>query len=196
MSTNSASKELGLSEVFVPKPKKRRGYFNKKYLLCWLIVCIPLIGFILFNGFPIIISFISMFCDMKYNKLDTLTWNNFANFQRLFSDDVLLQSAKITLIVASAQFVSLLIAITVAAFLSQNVKGTRVFQTLFFIPYICSTVAVTIMWIQIFGGKGALNALFGTNIEWLNNMDNPYTLTFAIFISVVWQAPGLSLIHI
>ena len=67
MSTNSASKELGLSKVFVPKPKKRRGYFNKKYLLCWLIVCIPLIGFISFNGFPIIISFISMFCDMKYN---------------------------------------------------------------------------------------------------------------------------------
>ena len=107
---------------------------------------------------------------------------------------MLLQSAKITLIVASAQFVSLLIAITVAAFLSQNVKGTRVFQTLFFIPYICSTVAVTIMWIQIFGGKGALNALFGTNIEWLNNMDNPYTLTFAIFISVVWQAPGYGIV--
>ena len=111
-----------------------------------------------------------MFGDMKYNKLDTLTWNNFANFQRLFSDATLLQSVKVTLIIASAQFVSLAIAITIAAFLSQNVKGTRVFQTLFFVPYICSTVAIAIMWTQIFGGKGALNALLGTNIQWLDKI--------------------------
>ena len=114
-----------------------------------LIVSIPLIGFVAFSGFPVILSFISMFGDMKYNKLDTLTWNNFANFQRLFSDATLLQSVKVTLIIASAQFVSLAIAITIAAFLSQNVKGTRVFQTLFFVPYICSTVAIAIMWTQI-----------------------------------------------
>lgn len=194
MNTKSAKADFMFSKPLAPKPKRRGNYLNKKYILCWLIVGIPLIGFVVFNGFPIAVSFISMFCDMKYNKLDTLTWNNFANFQRLFSDDVLLQSVKVTLIIASAQFVSLLIAITIAAFLSQNVKGTRVFQTLFFIPYICSTVAVTIMWMQIFGGKGALNALFGTNIEWLNNMDNPYTLTFAIFISIIWQAPGYGIV--
>ena len=89
---------------------------------------------------------------------------------------------------------SLAIAITIAAFLSQNVKGTRVFQTLFFVPYICSTVAIAIMWTQIFGGKGALNAILGTNIQWLDNQNNPYTLTIAIFISIIWQAPGYGIV--
>ncbi len=172
--------------------KRKKPY--KKYAFCLLIVAIPLIGFLVFNGFPIIVSFISMFCDMKYNQLDTLTWNNFAHFQRLFSDVTILQSLKVTLIIASAQFVSLFIAIVIAAFLSQNVKGSRIFQTLFFVPYICSTVAVTIMWSQVFGTKGALNAIFGTNINWLNNMENPYTLTIAIFISIIWQAPGYGIV--
>lgn len=183
----------GNSESGDKAPTRRKKPY-KKYVFCLLIVSIPLIGFLAFSGFPIVMSFISMFCDMKFNKLETLTWNNFANFQRLFSDAKIVQSIKVTLIVASAQFVSLFIAIVIAAFLSQNVKGARIFQTLFFIPYICSIVAVTIMWAQVFGTKGALNAIFGTDINWLNNMENPYTLTLAIFISIVWQAPGYGIV--
>ena len=194
MRSQTATAEIGVKDTLIKKPRRHGIRFNKKYLMCLLIVSIPLIGFVAFSGFPVILSFISMFCDMKYNKLDTLTWNNFANFQRLFSDATLLQSVKVTLIIASAQFVSLAIAITIAAFLSQNVKGTRVFQTLFFVPYICSTVAIAIMWTQIFGGKGALNAILGTNIQWLDNQNNPYTLTIAIFISIIWQAPGYGIV--
>ena len=99
-----------------------------------------------------------------------------------------------TVILACSQFVSLFIAIAIAAFLSQNVKGSRLFQTLFFIPYICSTVAVAVMWNNIFGIKGALNAILNTNIEWLNNMENPYSLTMAIFVAVVWKAPGYGIV--
>lgn len=194
MSVKAAAVGENVVQAYSVRPVKRRKRLSKKAIICVAIVCIPLLGFVIFNGFPIIISFISMFCDMQYNQLDTLTWNNFANFQRLADNETLWQSVKVTLIIASAQFVSLAIAITIAAFLSQNVKGTRIFQTLFFIPYICSTVAVAIMWKQIFGTDGALNALFGTEIEWLNNLDTPYTLTVAIFISIVWQAPGYGIV--
>ena len=112
----------------------------------------------------------------------------------LIGDTKLLSAIKVTLILAAAQFVSLGIALMIAAFLSQNVKGTRIFQTLYFVPYICSTVAVSIMWGNVFDLNGVLNAIFGTHIQWLNNLENPSTLTWAIFTTIIWQAPGYGIV--
>ena len=145
--------------------------------MCWIGVAIPLVGFLVFNGYPIIVSLQAMFSSMKFGKLDTMKWNNFANFKMMVGDAKLLASVKVTLILACAQFVSLGIALVMAAFLSQNVKGTRIFQTLYFVPYICSTVAISIMWGNIFDLNGVLNAILGTHIKWLNNLENPSTLT-------------------
>ena len=39
-----------------------------------------------------------------------------------------------------------------------------------------------------------MNAILGTHIKWLNNLENPSTLTWAIFISIVWQAPGYGIV--
>ena len=173
------------------KPTKR---FNKMYLFCWVGASIPLLGFLLFSGFPLVVSFMAMFSDMERNNIDTMQWNDFANFIRFATDERVWIALRNTAILACSQFVSLLVAIAIAAFLSQNVKGSRLFQTLFFIPYICSTVAIAVMWNNIFGIKGALNAILNTNIEWLNNMENPYSLTKAIFVAVVWKAPGYGIV--
>jgi multiple sugar transport system permease protein len=175
-------------------PKRKKLKFRKSWIMCWIGVAIPLVGFLVFNGYPIIVSLQAMFSSMKFGKLETMKWNNFANFKMMVGDAKLLASIKVTLILACAQFVSLGIALLMAAFLSQNVKGTRVFQTLYFVPYICSTVAISIMWSNIFDLNGVLNAILGTQIKWLNNLENPSTLTWAIFISIVWQAPGYGIV--
>ena len=173
----------------------KNQFFIKQNVICWIIVSIPLLAFLVFNGFTIVFSIMAMFGEMEYNQLDTLKWNNFANFIRIGEDiGTIWQSIKVTLVMVLAQFTSLTIAIIMAAFLSQSVKGTRLFQTLYFIPYVCSSVAVSIMWTVIFGWNGALNSLLGTTIDWLNNMENPSTLTWAIFISVIWQAPGYGIV--
>ncbi len=189
--TLSGEERAPTGRARLPKNK----VFTKQNVVCWLIVSIPLIGFLAFNGFTLIFSCMAMFGDMEQNRIETFEWNNFANFLQIKEDYItILQSLKVTLILTLAQFTSLLVAIIMAAFLSQNVKGTRLFQTLYFIPYICSSVAVSIMWSVIFGWNGALNAMLGTEIDWLNNLETPSTLTWAIFISVVWQAPGYGIV--
>lgn len=182
------------SRSSVKPPEKKKRKFRKSWIMCWIGVAIPLIGFVVFNAYPIVVSLQAMFSSMKFGKLDTMKWNNFANFKMLIGDTKLLSAIKVTLILAAAQFVSLGIALMIAAFLSQNVKGTRIFQTLYFVPYICSTVAVSIMWGNVFDLNGALNAIFGTHIQWLNNLENPSTLTWAIFITIIWQAPGYGIV--
>lgn len=194
MEEKTAVLQTEQSRSSVKPPEKKKRKFRKSWIMCWIGVAIPLIGFVVFNAYPIVVSLQAMFSSMKFGKLDTMKWNNFANFKMLIGDTKLLSAIKVTLILAAAQFVSLGIALMIAAFLSQNVKGTRIFQTLYFVPYICSTVAISIMWGNVFDLNGVLNAIFGTHIQWLNNLENPSTLTWAIFITIIWQAPGYGIV--
>lgn len=194
MEEKATVSQANRADSSAPSTKRRKVKFRKSWIMCWIGVSIPLIGFLIFNGYPIFVSLEAMFTKMKFSKLDTMQWNNFANFKMLVGDAKLITSIKVTLILASAQFVSLGIALLIAAFLSQSVKGTRIFQTLYFVPYICSTVAISIMWGNIFDLNGVLNEILGTHIQWLNNIKNPSTLTAAIFVTIVWQAPGYGIV--
>ena len=49
-----------------------------------VVACIPLLGFIIFNGFPLLISFIGMFCNVDLYDLTNIQWNNFEGFKSVF----------------------------------------------------------------------------------------------------------------
>ena len=56
------------------------------FALFW--VSLPLVAYVFFNIFPLIISFAIQFFDMEYYDLSTLEWNNFANFSDVFNDQI------------------------------------------------------------------------------------------------------------
>jgi len=176
------------------KPFKPRRKFKAEAIIGLCGALFPLVGFVLFNVFPIALSFGAMFCDVEYGQIDTMVWNNFANFSAAFTDQRFLHSIGITLWLATAQFVSLGIALFIAFLLSKKTFGSRVFQILYFIPYVCSSVAVGIMWMTVFSHNGILNQIFNNDINYLNNPDDTSTLTWAIFISIVWQSPGYGIV--
>ena len=191
-------------------PGKRR--WKKESYLAMIVAAIPLLGFVIFNGFPLIISFIGMFFNINLNtiSLDSLgdiQWNDFAAFKSVFvpgyaNETVFFDISKyfyksvwITLWIASTQLVTLLIALFIATLLREKFAGNKLFQILFFIPYICSTVAVSLMFTWIFNYEGGiLNSILGTDINWLYNEDNPATITWCIIIAIIWQAPGYGIV--
>ena len=190
-----------MAEVLYGGAYKRRklGAHARRSLYGFVTAAIPLVGYLIFSGFPVVISFIIQFADMDRFDLDSLKWNNFANFSAVFTDGRFWHSIAITLWLLATQFVSLFIALVMAALLYRHVKGSKIFQIIYFVPYICSTIAISVMWMWIFDGSlhadgitrgGVLNSILGTNINWLDNPDNPATLTWAIFVSIVWRAPG------
>lgn len=64
-----------------------------------------------------------------------------------------------------------------------------------FVPYICSAVAVAIMWQWVFSKDfGVLNAIFGTNIDWLNDAEHPSRLIWCVYITIVWSAPAYGIV--
>ena len=182
--------------------KKKRWSRTQKLALAAAVL--PLIGFCIFSGFPLIISFIGMFCNVDLYDLSNIQWNNFEGFKSvflpghafgLFYFDVakyFYKAVWITLWIASTQLITLLIALVMATLLRKPMRGGKLFQVLFFVPYICSTVAVSLMWRWVFDWeKGILNRILGTNIEWLRD---PRTITICIIVAVIWSAPGYGIV--
>ena len=132
----------------------RRRKWRKEQILAMVIACVPLMGFLIFNGFPLIISFIGMFCNVDLYNLWNIQWNDFEGFKSVFIprhayelfyfdlSKYFYKAILITLWIASTQLVTLLIALVIATLLREKPNGAKIFQILFFIPYICSTVAV------------------------------------------------------
>ena len=175
--------------------KKKKRPFRREWVWCYLAIGLPLFGFFFFNAFPIVISFAAMFCDANTYDFGSMQWNSFANFAEFFRDAKFLKSLGITFWLACSQFVSLLLAVVVASLLNaRRVRGEKVFKILYFIPYICSSVAIAVMWSIIFEQSGVLNQLLGTDYLWLNDAERPHLLTWAIFIVILWPAPGYGII--
>ena len=158
---------------------------------------LPLVGFVLFSLIPIGITFVTMFTSMNGYRFDTMQWNNFANFAEAFTDARFGKSLAISLYVTLAHMIGLIVALATAAVLSQKLKGAKFFTALFFIPYICSSVAVAIMWRQMFNGSsGIINEIlkfFGSEngIDWMNNIK---AYTPMLIIVIAWQAPGYGIV--
>ena len=124
-----------------------------------------------------------------------MEWNAFQNFVEVFRDERFWNAWKTTFWLATAQIVTLVIALIISVLLDQKVKGAKIMQVLFFIPYICSSVAVAIMWQWVFSKDfGILNSILGTNIDWLNDAQHPSRLVWCVYITIVWSAPAYGIV--
>lgn len=163
-------------------------------------VLIPLVAWMFFNVFTLIISFISMFGDIHNVDISTFQWNDFASFKYVFTDPQsgFFPALQNTLFVTSAQFVSLGISLLCAVLLSQKRRITKILEVVLFIPYICSSVAVAIMWRWMFNeDAGIINnilvSLFGegAKVHW---MTDPQAYRWMLFIITVWKDPGYGIV--
>ena len=62
----------------------RKTKWKKEQVFALVVACIPLLGFIIFNGFPLVISFIGLFCNVDLYDLTNIQWNNFEGFKSVF----------------------------------------------------------------------------------------------------------------
>lgn len=202
MANENAVTEMGVLQRKLEKRNKRTKVLESTY--AYIFSVLPLIGFVLFSIFPIIVSLIAMFCDINLYDLSEITWNGFEGFKLVFSrsysnqfpvhvTELFVHSIGITLWIASTQLVTLGIALFISVLISSIKRGAKIFQILFFIPYICSSVAVALMWQWVFSPEtfGILNSAFGTDIRWT---EDPNWVTWCVIVAIIWQAPGYGIV--
>lgn len=158
-----------------PKGKKVYSAMKRRETRNFYLYTAPwLIGFFVLTLYPIVYSFYLMFTDMNLTGVGKFI--GLENLKYAFTDDPLFIKAFINTLKYVVMFVpsSIILAFFVALLLSKKVKGLGFFRTAFYIPYITSGVAVTILWGWIYQKDyGIINyvlSLFGIKgVNWLGD---------------------------
>ncbi len=163
----------------VPAPKKKK--FSKterrEHLIAFLFILPPIIGFLIFTavsmGFTFIFSFQNYY--VRRGESEFVGIQHYTSlFTGMFTSGELgnafLKSVGNTLFLLLSLPVSTLLGLFVAGLLRLgNVKGSKVFQVLYYLPAVSSAVALNIVWRYIFQSNGLLNHLLNVNTPWLSN---------------------------
>ncbi len=157
-----------------------------------------LIGLFVFTCIPMSASLVLAFTN--YNGMSTPSFVGFQNFQRMLTDSSFWAAMK-----ATFQYVFMLVparlafALAVAMILNSKHKGLSFYRAAYYLPSLLGgSIAVAIMWKQIFGSEGLVNALLGllgveSTTSWIGN---PLTAMAVIVLLGVWQFGASMLIFI
>jgi multiple sugar transport system permease protein len=172
------------------KPRSVSKDFKLNNFAGYVFISPWLIGFLLFTFVPMVIS-----AYLAFTNYDTLSntgeFIGFENFHRMFYEDARYWksvSATIKYVVISVPL-RLAVALLVAVLLNTKRRGVSFYRAAYYIPsMIGGSVAVALMWRQIFGGDGLVNAaleVFGIQgVRWLGHPD--YAI-WTLIILAAWQ---------
>lgn len=194
---NSSVGGGGSTHVNVPVGGvKRKKGINKEEVAGTLLASIPLIGFLIFGLVPLVLALAMAFLHMRGFGFEGATPARWDNFKTVLTDPTFIHSIGNTIKMGSSVLISQLFALFIAYFLSKPIRGKKAFRTIFFVPYVCSVVAVTLMWKYMFNTNyGIINQILGKTgddaIEWLG--DSKY-YTWAVIIMSVWSGMGFGIV--
>lgn len=172
---------------------------DNEHLVGYIFTAPFILGFLIFTLFPILSSLYYSFTN--YNLLEAPRWIGFDNYRTIFIDDEkITKSIQVTLtyVFVSVPF-RLIFALAVAMLLNKAVRGIGVYRSAYYLPsLIGGSVAVSIMWQQIFGDKGLVNSMLSTvgietSTSWIGN---PGTALWTLILLSVWQFGSSMLIFL
>lgn len=177
---------------------KRGMKIKKEEMQGILFANIPLFGFVLFGLIPLMLSVFLSFNTFKGLRLNSASFVGFENFKTILEDELFYKALGNTGYVLLACVVSLILSLIISALIATNVKGAKGFKAIYFVPYVCSMVAITFMWKWIYDyNYGVLNSTLiewgwiTEPIDWLGSAD---FYRVAMFVLLVWSSMGFNII--
>ena len=180
------------------RPVTKRSRAIKENLTGYAFISPFIIGFLAFTLIPILASLYLSFTN--YNLFAPPKWIGFDNYIKMFTADPRYwQSLKVTLIyVAAGVPLRLAFALLIALMLNTASKAVGLYRSLFYLPsLIGGSVAVAIMWRNVFGDLGIVNILLDTlGIPVVKWFGNPTAALWMLIFLSVWQFGSSMLIFL
>jgi multiple sugar transport system permease protein len=165
------------------KMDKMAGYV---FLTPWLL------GFLLLTLIPLGYSF--YYSLTNFNLLSEPTFVGFSNYVKMFTRDYHFYNAlRVTFIYVFVSVpLQLLFSLILAFVLNKGIPFLSAFRAVYYIPSLLGgSVAISILWRQLFGMNGVLNLLLGAlgltslaNISWIAD---PRFAVWSLIVLRVWQ---------
>ncbi|MFD2673652.1 carbohydrate ABC transporter permease [Marinicrinis sediminis] len=177
-----------MSQTNTAKKKRLRGRWETP-VIGYLFIAPWLIGFLGLTLWPMLMSLYYSFTE--YSLLEAPQWIGTDHYVKIFTaDPTFNKSLSVTLwFVVFSVPLKLIFALLVAMLLNQNVKGMSFYRLLIYFPSLIGTsIAVAILWKNMFSGDGFINQLLGyVGIEGRSWINSPDTALSTLVILVVWQ---------
>ena len=156
-----------------------------------LMVAIPTILVVSWVWLPAIVSVVLSFARWSgVGGLDTIQWIGTENYKNVFTNyPPFAPALRHNLIWLVFLFVlPTLFGIFLAVLLDRELRGTRFYQTAFFLPVVLSLALIGFIWQLIYSrDQGLLNAVLGTQIDWYG--DSKWNL-WAVLVAASWRHAG------
>lgn len=161
----------------------------------YLFLAPNMIGFLVFMVFPLVGSLVLSF--YRWNLIQSPEFAGLDNYRQLLKNPLFWQSLKNT---AYFSFVGVPLQIILGLFLAillyNNIKGTEFFRTVYFLPVVSSTVAVSLMWQWLFDSHtGLLNYVLGWfnlgPVPWLTS---PHWAMPSVILVALWKGIGYNMV--
>lgn len=172
------------------QPGKIASFLNKEQVAGYVFIMPFLIGLFAFTLIPIVISLFLSFT--RYDILSSPSFIGLDNYIRMFTQDpTFWKSFRVTIFYAVVSVpLKLIMALMVAMLFYRGTRASAVYRAVYYLPSIMgSSVAVAVLWKQLFAVNGVINSLLGkigihSEIGWLSRTD---TAIWTLIILSVWQ---------
>ena len=160
----------------------------------WLFLLPALIIIGIFNVLPLIKTFIM---SMQKGTLNNLKFNGLKNFEIVLKDPKFHTAIGNTALFAFVVVpVGLIISMFIAITIYEKIKYKDIFETIFFIPYLTSVIAVGVVFRFLLNGEyGFVNYILGLfNIGPFNFLDDPNMSMITLIIFGIWSGLAFNII--
>ena len=178
------------------KQNKQLSMKTRRKILPFLFVTPHLIIFLVFSLIPIIYGLYISFT--KWNFLGTPEWVGLANYKEiLFSTEStyyrqFMNGLKNTFLAVVLNVPpSIIVPLVLALALNVKVRGSKFFQSVFYLPCLLSLSAVSIIWIQILNKRFGVPSVFGINSAL--TVEQPWAWLMIVLMST-WWAIGTNMV--
>ncbi|MGH3741943.1 MAG: carbohydrate ABC transporter permease [Micromonosporaceae bacterium] len=163
--------------------RRRDPLWGYVFLLPWLL------GFVGFTLGPMAASLWLSFT--SFDLFTSPEWIGLQNYVRMFTEDPqFIQSLKVTSIyVVLGVPLELGFALLVAVVLNRGLRGLDFYRSIYYLPSLLGgSVAVAVLWRQVFGGDGLVNYLLAlVSIEGPSWVSDPDYALYTLVVLHVWQ---------
>lgn len=182
-----------------PAVTRRRSLFQQigKHWLDYLFISPFFITFVIFKLYPLVWAFQLSFS--QWRGFGPMKWVGFENYRYVLKDPYILQSLVNTLqfayiLLPTGIFLSILLAV----FLNlRTLPGRGIFRTIYFLPYVTSSVIVAIVFTQLFDDhmgwvNRGLAAVGLSEVAWLRG--NQWAAKWVVIMLTHWGGLGYNVL--
>ncbi len=157
-----------------------------------------LVGLLVFTIYPIIASMYFSFTD--YSVLKAPRWIGLANYIELFTGDKLFPRSLVnTLYYAAFSLpLGLVGSVLLALMLNKKLTGMSIYRTIFYLPNVVPTVAMSVLWIWLFNPNYGLfnNILTGLGLQGVPWLTSPEWSKPSLILMGIWGLGGSMVIYL